>query len=547
VQSKSLGSVFKTPVDVAKAMYQNIAAIGDIMNNSEAYQAALRSGGIQSEIFGLEDVLGKNNVWKLNKESGNFLGKTWNGELGPREVMSQLYQSLAHSLEVIKSPLEYGAHVSDTMARVAEFKRAGGVEGDLAKQFEAGFKARNVTLDYMRSGAIVKNYSALVPFVNIGIQGMDRMARGWAEDKIGFTARAAAALTIPTMLNWALNRHDSRYQDAPNWEKDLYWIIPTDKWEQSDNVADVMSRPQDLRRQRPDGKWEVNNGTTLRIAKPFELGLIFASAPERFLNRFIDENPRAGAELISTMLHGVVPNVIPTAITPMFEQATNHVFFTNRPIISSHAEGLLPEYQYNEYTSEVAKQLGKVIGYVPGLRDLGPKDAKLASPQVIDNYIREWSGTLGQYVLQGVGALEQKAGIVKKPEGPVSVLADYPIIKAFIVRHPSAQLQPIQDFYDDYQKATIVNNTMNDLMKKGDIEGAMKVQAKNQADLTRLTSIKTALATMSKSLQTINEAPTISPNDKRQLMDAIYYRMSAVAKEGNRAIDARRKQLNAIK
>lgn len=527
VQSRSLSGVFSAPIDVARSMYQNLAAIGDITNNSEAYQTFLRSGGAQSSIFGIEDLLGKQNIWDLNKETGNFLAQTWNSAL---------------------KPLEYVAHLSDNMARVAEFKRAGGVGADLEGQFKAGYEARNVTLDYMRAGSQIKAVSSFIPFMNIGIQGIDRMVRGWKEDKIGFTARAAAALTVPTLLNWWANRNDSRYRDAPNWEKDLYWIIPTNKWEKAANLADAQSRPEDMRRLASDGTWEVNNGTTLRISKPFELGLLFASVPERLLNRFADEDPRAAKELMGTLLRGALPNVLPTAVTPMFEQATNKNFFTGRPVVSSHVEGMLPEYQYNEYTSTVAKQLGKVISYVPGLRDIGPKDAKLASPQVIDNYIHDWSGTLGQYVLKTVGYGERLAGVTQHVPDAAMTMADIPFVKAFISRNPSQNLQPIQDFYDDYEKAARINTTISTLMKSGDadsINQAMQLQQTKQKDMLQLTEVKKSLGTLAKAINGVNDHPTMTPTDKRQLIDSMYYQMSMIAKMGNRMVDANRKALNA--
>jgi len=458
----------------------------------------------------------------------------------------------------MKSPLEAMAHVSDNMARLAEFKRSGGVGGDLNAKIEAGFRAREVTLDYMRAGAQVKAMSSFVPFMNIGIQGIDRMVRGWKEDPIGFTARASAALTVPTLLNWAANRNDSRYQDAPNWEKDLYWIMPMNKWEPAANIADAMSRPQDLRRQAADGSWEVNNGTTLRISKPFELGLLFASVPERLLNRFVDHDPRAAQELVSTLLHGAIPNVLPTALTPIIEQGSNRNFFKGRPIVSSHTEGMLPEFQYDEYTSTVAKQLGHVITAItapfnkiglPGPGDFGPKDAKLASPQVIDNYIHDWSGTLGQYALQIIDKTEKATGIIKNdPEKAAATLADMPIIKAFITRYPSAQVQPIQDFYDDYDKASRLKATVDSLMKSPDPaqqRQAMELQQENPGDTLRLGEIKKSLGTLSKTIQGINDMASLKPTEKRQLMDNAYYQMSMIAKAGNQIIDQNRKQLNA--
>lgn len=528
-QSNSLAErggwgILKTPMDVATAMYQNVSAIGHIINKDEVFQEALGSGAISSEIFGIKDYLGKQDVWELDKKNGNMLKQAWNASL---------------------KPLEYISHVSENMARVAEFKRAGGMEGGLNTKIEAAYRAQEVTVDFQRAGAQMRAVSQFVPFMNIGIQGIDRMARGWAADPVGFSARAFAALTVPTLLNWAASHNDSRYQDAPDWEKDLYWIIPLNKWERAANIQDAMSRPEDLRRQAADGTWEVNNGLTLRISKPFELGILFASTPERILNGRLGP---WGKDLAGAILGGMTPNVIPTALVPVIEQSTNHVFFTGRPVVSSHAESLLPEYQYNEYTSDVAKTLGKLVGYVPGLRDIGPKDAKLSSPMVIDNYIHEWAGTMGQYALQLIGGTSRWTGLVNRPPPPTATLAEMPAIKSFIARHPSQNLQPIQDFYDNYDRAAKINATIAGLLKSSnpsDVEKAMRLQQQNQSDMLALPDIKKALGQMAKSLQGINDSPDISPNDKRQLMDAIYYQMSAVAKQGNQVIDAYKKALNA--
>ncbi len=461
----------------------------------------------------------------------------------------------------IKQGLEWAAHVSDTAPRLAEFKALGGAsEGEIGKESykpadpearaSATSGAREVTLDYDRNGSQTKVMRALTPFMNIGIQGTDRLVRAFKEDPAGYASKAAMAITLPTIVNWAINHNDSRYQNAPQWEKDLYWLFPKDKWEPAVNPADAISRPPDLRRQNQDGTWEVNNGTTFKISKPFELGVLFGSLPERLLNKFFTDNPHELTDFLATVGHGLLPNVMPAVLNPVLEQASNHNFFTGRPVISSHAEGLVPELQYNEYTSLPAKQLGKLLGYVPGIDFIGPKDAKLRSPMVIDNYIHDWGGTMGQYALQIAGRAANWAGLDGDVQKPAATLADMPVIKAFISRNPGQNLQPIQDFYDSFEKANRLNASINDLMKKGDpasVQQAMAMQKDNAGDLTRLTAIHAALGAQSKVLQYINAAPTsvYKADEKRQLMDSAYYQMSMIAKQGNQIIDARRKSINA--
>lgn len=525
VQSEGTVAPFK---DGGQSLFMNVAgslrSIGHIWKEDEVWQSFLSSGAAQRDIGGAIGYL-KDNFWVKQEEGApSVIQRMWNT---PRTV---------------KEGLEYMSMIADNASRVAEFKQQGGVGGNVEQITSAAYAAREATLDYNRIGAQMKAYSAVVPFINVGIQGNARMINGFMADKVGFSAKAMAMITLPSLITYALNHDDSRYSDAPNWEKDVYWLFPTNKWEKSANVADAISRPADLRRQLPDGSWEVNNGTTYRVMKPFELGILFGSLPERLMARYIGDNPRAMKDFMQTALHGVAPNVLPTALTPVLEQATNYNFFTGRPVVSSHNENLLPEYQYNEYTSSTAKALGSIFAKM-GLDHVGPKNARFASPEVIDNYIHDWTGTGGQYALQAIGGIGRMMGQEGGIQKPDWTMAQWPIVKAFIGRYPSAQLQPIQDFYDDYDQAGKIAASIKTLQEHGQFDEAMKLQQNSQSDMLRLTDIKKAIGTQAKLLQMINEDPKMSGSDKRQLMDQTYYQMVIAAKQGNSIMDTYRKSV----
>ena len=112
--------------------------------------------------------------------------------------------------------------------------------------------------------------SAIVPFMNVSIQGTDRTVRAFQDNPLKMTAGSLAGITLPSILNWWVNKDDSRHRDAANWEKDLFWLVMgPDKWEKS-SLADAETRADDLKRQASDGSWEVNNGKVFyRIPKPF--------------------------------------------------------------------------------------------------------------------------------------------------------------------------------------------------------------------------------------------------------------------------------------
>lgn len=516
IRQVSSGSVYSQSVkipflDSAKYVWNTMRSLGDAMGSkSEDFQKYLSSGATAGTMSDFDSTVGK--VWQLNKESGNWLDKTFN------------------VLKTAKQGIEWAAFVADTPQRLAEFKSMGGTaEGaDIGTITKAASAAREVTLDYDRSGAQTKVMRALTPFMNIGIQGTDRLVRGFKDDPVGMSTKAAMAITLPTVINWAINHKDSRYTDAPQWEKDLYWLFPTDKWEKAASPDDAMARPEDLRRQLPDGTWEVNNGTTVKISKPFELGVLFGSLPERLLSKYFDKNPHQLSDFVSTVLHGVTPNVIPTALLPVMETATNHNMFMDRPIIPDNLKNVAPEYQYTNYTSGAAKALGSMLGYVPGLHG-----TRITSPLVIDNWIREWSGTGGQYALKIANAVQDKTSLDKNIGArPAWNLSDTPFVQAFISRNPSHGMQPIQDFYDAYNKAEGVSETYKTLMRQGNTQAAEQYLAQNRGDSVKLQPIHQALGAQAALIRGITTNPQFSADEKRQLIDKAYYQMWTMAKMG---------------
>lgn len=525
------GSVHSAIDNPIKFVYNTMLAFKDVIGKSDAYQKAMSSGGMSGEIRSLDKYLADSNIWTLNKETGNWMDKTWN---------------------VLRKPiqgLEWAAHVSDTVQRVAEFKALGGAEENAtaAEIHTAGSAMREVTLDYDRSGSQTKIMRSLTPFMNIGIQGTDRLLRAFKDDPQGTATKAVMAITLPTLANWALNHKDSRYKDAPQWEKDLYWLFPMDKWEKAQSPEDAMARPDDLRRQLPDGTWEVNNGTTVKISKPFELGVIFGSLPERIFSAAFDKDPEAFKGFIGTLIHGITPNIIPTPIVPFAESMINHNIFLDRPIIPDHLQSVAPEMQYNEYTSGTAKQLAGMLGYVPGKLGFKPGESKLvdrmSSPMIVDNWIREWSGTMGQYALKIADAVQPRD--VSTGERPAMEMSDIPFVKAFISRNPSQGMQPIQDFYELYNRAQLIQNTVKTMEKQGRIDLAAEYMKENQADAFKLQPIHQALGAEAALIKAININPQYSATEKRQLIDTAYYQMWNMAKQGVSIINESKKALGA--
>lgn len=487
---------------------------------TEAWQEFLTSGGATG-VFGEASRIMKDNEFGVLKESG-VLDKAWN-------VVKTGAQTVAVASEL-----------AENATRFAEFKRAGGLEGGFNEKVAAGYSSREATVDFARIGAKTKALNTIATFMNANIQGMDRFGRAAKENPGKFFTEGAKWMTVPTMLLWYANKDDSRVNDSPSWIRDNYWLFPTDKWEKS-TFQDANSRPNDLRRQLSDGSWEVNNGTVYRVLKPFEVGLVFATIPERLLDAAFKEGHDLSG-LGRAIVDGFTPNVVPTAARPVIEQAFNQSFFTGNQIVNDASEKHTPEYQYTEYTSETAKAIGKLIGHVPALRDIGPRDAKLSSPAVVDNYIRNWTGTLGQYALSVIdkGLIASGIGNEKVPP-PEATYADWPMLKSFVLRYPMARSGPVEKFRENFDTTSKTIQTAKDLYKQNQGEEAQSFVSKHQEDLYPLGSINEALKDMNQALVGIRRSKDIKPPEKRQLMETIYYQMTEVARQGNQQLDAYRK------
>lgn len=474
-----------------------VKAMGSLMKDDVHYQNWLKSGGATVSFNEINSDYLDKNIYSLQEKTG-FLNSAMN---------------------VVKSPLEsirVASELIENSTRLAEFKRVAGENPTKEQSLTAGFSSREVTVDFQRIGAQMRALNAITAFQNVGIQGLDRTVRAIKERPTETLARATALITMPSVLLWYANHKDPRYSDIPQWQKDNFWLVFT-----KDHIY--------------------------RFPKPQELGLVFGAIPERVLDKYFGENPEALKGFGESMANVLVPNYMPTVASPIVEQFANRSLFTDNKIVPAKLEDISAQYQYNDYTTETSKVLSKALSFLPPIgTDNG---LKLQSPMVIENYIRGWSGNTGMYALKLTDQLLMKAHIVPDPVKPASTLADMPFIKAFVVRYPSGNAESIKKFYDSYGETQELTNTLEYLkstQQMGEYEKQLKLE-ENQPKLVKLNEIQKAIASSNAEIQMINQMPKMTPDEKRQQIDLLYYSMIQSAKIGNKMVSEVRKSLKDIK
>src|SRR6185295_16435118 len=100
---------------------------------------------------------------------------------------------------------------------------------------------------------------------------------------------------------------------------------------------------------------------------------------------------------------------------------------------------------------------------------------------------------------------------------------------------PSASAQSIQDFYTASAASQKCFDTIMHLAKQGDPK-AVDLMHAHQEDMAQLSDIRGALTQQSQIIRMIYKNPQITPDEKRQLIDTLYFRMIELSKAGNEGL-----------
>jgi len=451
------------------------------------------------ELFKKGDVY---NLWKASGGEHSML-VSMDRDYLQKNFKDILKNNGEKALDYIKNPVELLRTLSELGeqgTRLGEMKR--GLEALVRKKAssptEVAFSTREVTLDFARIGTKTKAVNLLVAFWNSNVQGTDRMIRAFRDKPFKTLFKVLMGITLPSILLYMANRDDERWDEIPGWQKDLFWIVLT-----KDHIY--------------------------RIPKPFELGVIFGSVPERILEFMDKKDPKMLEELKNSVANGATPGFIPTTLLPIIENISNYSFFLDRPIVPQGKEDLPAEAQYGTYTSEVAKLLGKALEY---------------SPSKVDNLIQGYAGGLGKYGVNIIDSVLKGTGIVYEPVEPAKSVEDLPVIKAFMIKPPTgSSSESVNRVYEMYGEAIGQLRYVKKLMEQGSNDDA-KAFAKKNRDVVYAPLLQTTISTFSdinKAKEEIRNSTTLSAEKKREKIKKLDDAQLKIAQEVLKQIEADKK------
>lgn len=339
---------------------------------------------------------------------------------------------------------------------------------------EAGIEARDVTLDFGRHGKSTQSLNQTIAFFNAAIQGTDKMVREFKAHPGQMTMKTFIGITVPSLVLWYLNKDDPRYQELPQWQKDIFWVIP--------------------------GK-----DTLYKIPKPFELGILFGTVPERMLQYMYDkEKGRNGPGfkgLGGSIMDNLLPSAIPTGLLPAIEWISNYSFFMGRNIVPLSQSKLPDRQQYGPYTSYLARKMG---------------DAFNLSPRKIDNTIQDVGGNLAAL---GNSLIDQAAGLAETR--PAKRASEMPGVRGFTAT-PYASSDSVQRLRDDFSQQEKLYN-----------EFKMTKQKPEGYDAAKYMKYKAAMDAMNNTYRAekkIMDSKQLDSRQKRERLDRIKMQQTNIAR-----------------
>lgn len=293
----------------------------------------------------------------------------------------------------------------ETATRLGEYSRAVGKGVSVE---DAALSARDISLDFSQHGVYGKTANKIIAFFNAGVQEPARIIQAFKENPVGTSAKIAMYITVPSVALWAINHDQQWYKELPAYQKNLFWCFKA-------------------------------GDTVYRVPKPFGLGVLFGSMPERMLDYMETRKPQEMKEWAKSAFGAFAPNFMPTAVGPIIEWATNYSFFQGRNIVpQKEINDKDDKDQYGPNTSELAKEIGRIFG---------------VSPRKVDNTISGYGAGMANQTLNAADALADKRDF-QNPFG-----------RAFTV-DPMKSPQSIQDFYDKLSEVKKMYNGAKDTKTK---------------------------------------------------------------------------------
>lgn len=324
-------------------------------------------------IPGVDYVRGLGHLLKNDAMGGDALVQEWmkNGGnqsfdslSGRKEIKTILDEKKAKKnlFTWLGKGLDMLGRYSEVPTRIGLYDRAKKATGNPTI---AAFESREGTMDFSRMGAKMSAANSIIPFLNVGIQGFDKLVRRVKNEPAKAALLAGIYGVTPSLVTTLYNTttHPEEYAEIPQYVKDSNFVLVSGRNEKG--TVDYITIPK-------------GNYVTY-VANPVE----------NFISYIAGTNPQSLQEMATQFLSSGLPvigdgstlkevglktvgQLTPQAVKPLAENLINKSFFKYDPkkeqskeIVPTYLQSKPPGEQSYEFTPGAYKAVGKVLNISP--------------------------------------------------------------------------------------------------------------------------------------------------------------------------------------
>ena len=311
---------------------------------------------------GLKSMLTNDEVYRKWESSG---AKIDLGELSGKKEISQMFDEKTQKRNLfgwLTSGLDVMGKYSEQPTRVGLFKKAYNATGNEAL---AMMESRDATVDFARMGTKMRVANSIVPFLNVGVQGFDKLIRSVKDRpaKVLLTATAYGVAPAVATTLYNLTNFPEEYAQIPQYDKDSNFVLV--KGRNEDGTVDYLTFPK--------GNVIPSISNPVQSFIEYAYGQSQRSFSEMALNVLSDSLPvlAQGSTPKEVAIKTIGQN-LPQVIKPAIENLMNKSFYKYDPNKEQSKE-IVPYYlqskpaykQDYKFTPVAYKKIGALLNVSP--------------------------------------------------------------------------------------------------------------------------------------------------------------------------------------
>lgn len=410
---------------------------------------------------------------------------------------------------------EHAGSAAENAARLAVYKNM------RAKGFshrEAAFAAKDL-MDFTVRGQsqIIQSLCETVPFLGARLAGLHRLGRGAVENPRAFAVKGMT-IALASMALYALNQalHPDEWDKMEDWEKDTYFHFWVD-------------------------------GEHFRLPKPFEVGFVFGTIPERLMEQLMTD--KSAGVFAGRVFAGIWDQLsfdpFPQAVRPILEQIANKDFFRGAPIVGMGMDRKAPVDQFDSRTSLTARAVASLVDSLltPVMGKTGAD--VLRSPKRLEHLVNGYFGGLGAFALGTSDMVFRLWG--DEPAIPERRLEEMPVIRSFYRGNGEGRTRYESELYDIMKRGNKVHASLKQVAEEGGNVAAAKAELSSDdivalANRKGLTALTREFGKLNKAAEKVRINRVMTSSDKREELEKIQRRKNMLARQMMKRIEGMKAQ-----